>query len=150
MADYRAWHRTGIQLQQPDAPKTVPVCVLQSEAESASRDPHTPTVSTRGYGHGGESELCCMQAFQVLAQALPKAKHVHSKLVCYVTGQVMDEHNLPMVMPNGTVHSEAAVPLLTSPDGRTFTCPKSGAHPRLTDPAGSELFQIIWDFGRVF
>lgn len=67
-----------------------------------------------------------MQAFQRLAEGLPRAKHVHSKLVCHVTGQIMDEHNLPMVMPNGTVYSEAAVRLLTGPDSRTFTCPKSG------------------------
>ena len=69
-----------------------------------------------------------LQAFQALAEGLPRAKHVHSKLVCYVTGQIMDEHNLPMVMPNGTVYSEAAVRLLTGPDGRTFTCPKSGGY----------------------
>lgn len=67
-----------------------------------------------------------VQAFQKLAEELPRAKHVHSKLLCHVTGQMMDEHNLPMVMPNGTVYSEAAVKLLTGPDGRTFRCPKTG------------------------
>lgn len=67
-----------------------------------------------------------VQTFQRLAEGLPRAKHVHSKLVCHVTGQIMDEHNLPMVMPNGTVYSEAAVDLLAGPDGPIFTCPKSG------------------------
>ena len=36
-----------------------------------------------------------------LADALPFAKHTHSKLVCHVTKQIMDEDNPPMVLPNG-------------------------------------------------
>ncbi|KAK9798944.1 hypothetical protein WJX73_006713 [Symbiochloris irregularis] len=73
------------------------------------------------------------EAFQRLAEGLPRAKHVHSKLVCHVTGQMMDEHNLPMVMPNGTVYSEAAVKLLTRPDGHTFMCPKTGVTCNVSD-----------------
>ena len=82
------------------------------------------------------------QAFQKLAQGLPRAKHVHSKLVCPVSGQMMDEHNLPMVMPNGTVYSEAAVKLLTGLDGRTVTCPKTGESTLVSRP-GSPAEQVL-------
>lgn len=50
-----------------------------------------------------------LQSFQALAQRLPYAKHVHSRLVCAVTKEVMDEHNPPIVLPNGTVYSERAI-----------------------------------------
>ena len=68
-----------------------------------------------------------MQAYQKLAEQLPYAKHVHSKLLCHVTKELMDEDNVPMVMPNGTVYSQRAVRRLSSDSGM-FTCPKSGAH----------------------
>lgn len=65
------------------------------------------------------------QAFQLLAEKLPYAKHVHSKLVCSITKEAMNEHNSPMVTPNGTVFSENAVKQYTSRDN-IFTCPTTG------------------------
>ena len=38
-----------------------------------------------------------LPAFRTLAQGLPFAKHVHSKLVCAVTKEIIDEHNPPFV-----------------------------------------------------
>ncbi len=50
---------------------------------------------------------------------LPFSKHVHSKLVCAITRQRMDEHNPPMVTPKGACYSEAgmrqAIPLALCP-----------------------------------
>ena len=40
---------------------------------------------------------------------LPFSKHVHSKLVCAITRQRMDEHNPPMVTPKGACYSEAGM-----------------------------------------
>lgn len=65
------------------------------------------------------------QAFQDLAQDLPWAKHVHSKLVCAVTREVMNEHNPPMVLPNGAVYSQKAIEQLASAKG-VFMCPHTG------------------------
>lgn len=42
-----------------------------------------------------------LPAFRALAQGLPFAKHVHSKLVCAVTKEIIDEHNPPMVRALG-------------------------------------------------
>lgn len=40
-----------------------------------------------------------------LADPLPFAKHIHSKLVCYITKEPMNDNNPPLVLPNGYVYS---------------------------------------------
>lgn len=67
-----------------------------------------------------------VQAFQDLAEELPWSKHVHSKLVCALTREVMNEHNPPMVLPNGAVYSQKAIQQLANAEG-VFTCPVTGA-----------------------
>lgn len=54
-------------------------------------------------------ELALLQNFQTLAASLPYAKHMHSRLICAITKELMDENNPPMVLPSGTVYSEKAV-----------------------------------------
>ena len=44
-----------------------------------------------------------------LAEGLPYAKHVRSKLLCRVTGKLMDDDNPPMVLPNGQCYSRLAL-----------------------------------------
>jgi len=67
-----------------------------------------------------------LQKFQKLAEGLPWSKHVHSKLVCSITREIMNEHNPPMVLPNGAVYSEKAVQQVASKNHNIFTCPKTG------------------------
>lgn len=40
-----------------------------------------------------------------LAEDVPQSHHANSTIVCRVTGKVMDEDNMPMVLPNGQVYS---------------------------------------------
>ena len=85
--------------------------------------------AVRGKGHWWRPRNvwgCAAQAFQDLAEDLPWAKHVHSKLVCAVTREVMNEHNPPMVLPNGAVYSQKAIEQLASAKG-VFMCPHTGA-----------------------
>lgn len=95
---------------------------------------HAPHIVLQGRHTGIQHHSCrlclhtdtpLMQAYVTLADRLPYAKHMHSKILCGVTKAVMDEDNVPMVMPNGTVYSEAAVRRLSSDTGM-FTCPNSG------------------------
>lgn len=44
-------------------------------------------------------------SFRKLALPLPYSKQHHSKLVCYITKELMDTENPPMVLPNGYVYS---------------------------------------------
>ncbi|GJR28143.1 macrophage erythroblast attacher-like protein [Tanacetum coccineum] len=47
--------------------------------------------------------------FRKLANPLPFSKQHHSKLVCYITKELMDTENPPLVLPNGYVYSEKAL-----------------------------------------
>jgi len=45
------------------------------------------------------------EGFRKLAAQLPFSKQHHSKLVCYITKELMDSENPPLVLPNGYVYS---------------------------------------------
>lgn len=47
----------------------------------------------------------CDPRFQILSKDLPWSMHTHTKLLCRITGKIMDDHNPPMVLPNGNVYS---------------------------------------------
>lgn len=61
----------------------------------------------------------CSEVGSQLCTGLPFAYHPHSRLVCRVTQSVMDEHNPPLVLPNGQVYSKRGIELLSqcSTDG---------------------------------
>ncbi|KAG2789092.1 hypothetical protein JG687_00003157 [Phytophthora cactorum] len=65
----------------------------------------------------------CSEVGSQLCLGLPFAYHPHSRLMCRVTQSVMDEHNPPVVLPNGRVYSKRGIELLTqrSSDGM-ITC----------------------------
>ncbi|PSC75906.1 macrophage erythroblast attacher [Micractinium conductrix] len=77
-------------------------------------------------------ERCCREdplhlpAFRTLAAGLPFAKHVHSKLICAITGEIMDEHNPPAALPNGYVYSQRALAAMAAANGGRITCPRTG------------------------
>ncbi len=71
----------------------------------------------------------CDTLFQQLSTNLPYATHIHSKLVCRITGQLMDDRNPPMVLPNGNVYSLKGVESIS----------KEGV---LTDPRTNEQFPV--------
>lgn len=79
-------------------------------------------------GPGAREDPLHLPAFRRLAEPLPFAKHVHSKLVCAITGEPMDEHNPPMVTPSGgAVYSERGVSQVAARHAGTFVCPDTGA-----------------------
>jgi hypothetical protein len=68
-----------------------------------------------------------LDAFRKLSEKLPYAKHSKSRLVCYITKQVMNEHNPPMVLPNGMCYSRAACEELAEKSGtKKIVCPRTG------------------------
>lgn len=65
--------------------------------------------------------------FAALAERLPYAKHVRSKLICAVTRELMNDANPPMVLPNGYVYSQKALELLAARHGGRVVCPRTRA-----------------------
>ena len=51
------------------------------------------------------------ESFRKLASSLPYSKLHHSKLVCFITKELMDTENPPQVLPNGYVYS-TKVPII--------------------------------------
>ncbi|XP_057866659.2 protein MAEA homolog [Cryptomeria japonica] len=71
--------------------------------------------------------------FRNLASSLPFSKHIHSKLVCYISKELMDEHNPPLVLPNGYVYSTKALEEMAKRNNGKVTCPRTGLVCNLTD-----------------
>lgn len=65
--------------------------------------------------------------FKALASPLPCAKHVHSKLICAVTREIMTDANPPMVLPNGYVYSQKAIDQIASKNNGRIVCPHTGS-----------------------
>jgi len=55
-----------------------------------------------------KNEKCptCSHLLGELAKLLPYSYHLHTSVVCKITGEIMNENNPPMALPNGYVYSE--------------------------------------------
>ncbi|KAK1396344.1 Macrophage erythroblast attacher [Heracleum sosnowskyi] len=67
------------------------------------------------------------ESFRKLASPLPFSKQHHSKLVCYITKEIMDTENPPLVLPNGYVYSTKALEEMASKNNGNITCPRTGS-----------------------
>ncbi|KAI3758032.1 hypothetical protein L6452_05579 [Arctium lappa] len=66
------------------------------------------------------------ESFRKLAMPLPFSKQHHSKLVCYITKDLMDTENPPLVLPNGYVYSTKALEEMATNNNGKITCPRTG------------------------
>lgn len=67
----------------------------------------------------------CVEPYLSLAQALPRARHEHSILVCSISGDIMDENNPPLAFPNGNVYSTKALNKISEENDGVFIDPKT-------------------------
>ncbi|GMF12780.1 unnamed protein product [Phytophthora lilii] len=90
-----------------------------SSTKPTSKSPESK--KRKHFHHDPPVPICpaCSEVGSQLCTGLPFAYHPHSRLVCRVTESVMDEHNPPLVLPNGRVYSKRGIELLTqrSSDG---------------------------------
>jgi len=100
-----------------------PTSLLQIHLQAGLSALKTPNSCNNN--HNKEDPLSQPQ-FKELAMGLPTAKHGRSKLVCSVTREMMNEHNPPMVMPNGYVYSQKAVSKIAMENGGKMVCPITG------------------------
>ena len=90
---------------------------------------NTAHASREGAGGGARQDPLADPLLARLAAGLPHSKHVHSRLVCPITQQVMNEDNPPAALPNGHVYSRAALEALAADGGGTLCCPRTGSGP---------------------
>jgi len=68
----------------------------------------------------------CNEQFNKIAKDLPCALHSHSRLVCRITGDIMNEDNPPMVLPNGQAYSKKGLNELAAKNNGRVVCPQTG------------------------
>jgi macrophage erythroblast attacher len=64
----------------------------------------------------------CSDLLNQLARPLPVAHCANSKLVCQLSGQPLNEHNQPLVLPNGHVYGEIALKQMAFENEGRVTC----------------------------
>ncbi|XP_023217599.1 macrophage erythroblast attacher-like [Centruroides sculpturatus] len=67
----------------------------------------------------------CSPSLNVLAQSLPYAHCSQSRLVCYISGQPLNEHNHPLMLPNGYVYGEASTKQMAAEHNGKVICPRT-------------------------
>eukprot|EP01016_Furgasonia_blochmanni_P047937 TRINITY_DN7095_c0_g1_i5.p1 TRINITY_DN7095_c0_g1~~TRINITY_DN7095_c0_g1_i5.p1 ORF type:complete len:217 (-),score=27.70 TRINITY_DN7095_c0_g1_i5:110-760(-) len=77
--------------------------------------------------HNRKVDRCpvCHPNFQKLSQPLPYTHKTHSSLICRVTGEVMDEHNPPIALPNQHVYSQKAINDIADSNDGMIVCPET-------------------------
>ncbi|CAN8063951.1 unnamed protein product [Agarophyton chilense] len=75
----------------------------------------------------------CVEPFLSLAQSLPRGRHENSVLVCSISGEIMDENNLPMALPNGNVYSTNALRKIAEDNCGEIIDPRNGDKARFKD-----------------
>ncbi|KAJ8316899.1 hypothetical protein KUTeg_004803 [Tegillarca granosa] len=77
--------------------------------------------------HDSKNPDCpvCSRHLNELGKSLPFAHCANSKLICAISGQPLNEHNPPMVLPNGHVYGyNSLLDQATMNDGRVV-CPRT-------------------------
>ena len=99
-----------------------PVCCTHYEEDGKEGDDSDRT-----------SDKCpvCMPEFSSLSKLLPLPQLEQSRLICFISGEVMNEDNPPMVLPNNHVYSKEALLKLVDDHDR-IQCPRTGETFNLT------------------
>lgn len=67
----------------------------------------------------------CSPALNTLAQPLPYSHCSQSRLVCYISGEPLNEHNHPLMLPNGYVYGEIALKQMAAENKGEVRCPRT-------------------------
>ncbi|GAB0099139.1 E3 ubiquitin-protein transferase MAEA [Sergentomyia squamirostris] len=84
---------------------------------SALKTPQCYSISSKNI-----SCPVCQENFNEIAENLPYSHCAQSRLICRVTGKPLNEHNLPMMLPNGQIFGQQALPHITKGNG-IIVCP---------------------------
>nr|CAD7195077.1 unnamed protein product [Timema douglasi]CAD7411704.1 unnamed protein product [Timema poppensis] len=67
----------------------------------------------------------CQESLNQLASSLPFAHCSQSRLVCTISGLPLNEHNQPMMLPNGYVYGEQSLEQMALDNNSQIICPKT-------------------------
>lgn len=93
-------------------------------------------LKTRRCGMEGTAKSkcpTCNEPYLSLSACLPTGMHVNSILVCSISGEIMDDNNPPMALPNGNVYSQRALLEMSEMNDGTIVDPKTDREYRFTE-----------------
>jgi len=67
----------------------------------------------------------CSELMNSLASSLPCAHASQSRLVCAISGQPLNEHNQPMMLPNGHVYGSLSLRQMADQNKGKIICPRT-------------------------
>ncbi|KAL7752881.1 GID complex subunit containing RING finger motif [Sorochytrium milnesiophthora] len=121
------WHALALQFRSDNyslhtlAPQSTLATTLQAGLSALK------TVACYQDGNRNVNcPVCARDTYNVLAEKLPLGHHVNSCYVCRITGDIMDEDNLPMVTPEGYVYSRRAMSEMAQHNDGQVRCPRTG------------------------
>lgn len=78
------------------------------------------------YSVSNKNDNCpvCQTNLNKIAKNLPYSHCAQSRLICRVSGAPLNEHNVPMMLPNGQIFGQQALTQLTKDNG-IVVCPKT-------------------------
>ena len=78
---------------------------------------------------GARNSECpvCSELLNKLAVTLPCAHCSQSRLVCFISGEPMNEHNQPLMLPNGYVYGEKSLRKLADENNGKVICPRTNS-----------------------
>ncbi|XP_055848626.1 E3 ubiquitin-protein transferase MAEA [Episyrphus balteatus] len=79
----------------------------------------------------------CQEDLNQIAMTLPFSHCVQSRLFCRITELPLNEHNQPMMLPNGQIYGQLAIPRITDENG-TVVCPVTKA--KFSNPKIEKVF----------
>jgi len=67
----------------------------------------------------------CDSSLNILADGLPYSHCSQSRLVCFMSGRPLNEHNVPLMLPNGFVYGEQALLKMAEENEGQVVCPRT-------------------------
>jgi len=68
----------------------------------------------------------CIAEVGEMAKRLPHAHAGHSRLICAYSGEPLNEHNPPLMLPNGMIYGQNSLLQLASQSNGMIVCPRTG------------------------
>jgi len=98
---------------------------IDMAAASSSSSSSAATTDSQGSLDPPSRCPACTFPLSRLSRSLPVAARSQSRLVCRLSGAVMDDRNPPLVLPNGFVYSRQALTQMAQANAGRVTCPRT-------------------------
>ena len=80
------------------------------------------TIFSGNREYANENCPMCNENFRKLGEGSPFSHHEHTKLICKISGEVMDDQNMPLLLPSGRAYSAKALEQMAEKKGGKVTC----------------------------